>query len=281
MSDDLDILERFVAYHDHIAVQPVPVVDDVRRGRRRVRRNRGLAAGGAALAVAAVAVGASLFAGNDSARPQPIGPPPPSETTTPDATSAPGWTGPLRENGSRTEVFPGSDPATDLGLLTPDARDAAIGAIDIRKLRTTGFVDDLRWSLELRKPHPRNATLASQHRTVEYGVVIDGDGDQVADCEIGINNDAPNSGDYRVWVTNLRTGVKAEQVGGPYGYPIDFGFTHRDFHFFFLGDTPDPCDPFSQSASFYTWSSVTDDGRVTAWDYAPDTAWLAMRPKPR
>ena len=65
MTDELDVLSRLVDYHDHIAAPTVPVADDVRRGRRRVRRNRGLAAGGVALAVAGVVLTASLVTGGD------------------------------------------------------------------------------------------------------------------------------------------------------------------------------------------------------------------------
>ncbi len=45
MTDELDVLSRLVDYHDHIAPPMVPVADDVRRGRRRVRRNRGIVTG--------------------------------------------------------------------------------------------------------------------------------------------------------------------------------------------------------------------------------------------
>lgn len=278
MSNDLDALERFVAYHDHIAVPPVPVVDDVRRGRRRVRRNRGIAVGGAALAVAAVVVTASLLAGSDSADQQPIGPPP-SETSTPDPTTSPGWTGPLREDGSRDVLFGRWDPATANGLLAPDARDVEVGAIDIRSIRIGEIGSNDRWVIDLRDTPPEPASLAAAHRVVEYGVVIDGDGDRVADCEIGVNNDAPRSGDSRVWVENLNTGAREQQVGGPYGYPIDTGFYKRQVVLFFLTDTPAACDRIGASANFYAWSSLSEQGRVTAWDYAPDTAWLAMRAK--
>jgi hypothetical protein len=44
----------------------------------------------------------------------------------------------------------------------------------------------------------------------------------------------------------------------------------------FLGGSNEPCDPIGESASFYTWASVGDGHRVTAWDYAPDNGWLAM-----
>ena len=126
---------------------------------------------------------------------------------------------------------------------------------------------------------------------IEYGLVVDADGDRVADCQIGINNDAPNPGDYRVWVKNLRTGVTDERVGPPYGIPdrVQPILTRQP-------TTPterlDTCASTSSrtrrpvivqrlqvfrspSANFYAWASVTEDGRVTAWDYAPDAAWLA------
>jgi hypothetical protein len=32
---------------------------------------------------------------------------------------------------------------------------------------------------------------------------------------IGISNDAPEPGDFRVWVTHLRTGASDEQIGPP------------------------------------------------------------------
>ena len=276
MTNDLDALDRFVAYHDHIAVPAVPVVDDVRRGRRRVRRNRGLAAGGAALAVAAVVVAVSLVADDDSASQQPIGPPP-TGTTTATPTPASGWTGPLRDNGSRNVVFGRWDPATATGLLKPDARDAEVGAIDIRSIRINEIGSNDRWVIDLRDISPKPSALAAAHRVIEYGVIIDGNGDRVADCQIGINNDAPRSRDHRVWVTNLNTGVREQQVGAPYGYPIDFGFYKRQLVLFFLSDHPAACDPIGASANFYAWSSLSEQGQVTAWDYAPDTAWLAMR----
>ena len=75
MNDELDVMSRLVDYHDHISAPSVPVADDVRRGRRRVRRNRGLLAGGAALGLASVvAVVSLLTAGLAADRPQPAGP---------------------------------------------------------------------------------------------------------------------------------------------------------------------------------------------------------------
>lgn len=60
---DQDLMSRLVDYHDHIAAPLVLVGDDLRRGRRRVRRTRGLVAGGVALGLASVVTVASLSAG--------------------------------------------------------------------------------------------------------------------------------------------------------------------------------------------------------------------------
>lgn len=78
MTDELDVLSRLIDYHDHIAPPEAHVADDVRRGRRRVARNRGVAAGGVALAVAGVVVTTSLVTGNDPDRtPEPAPSPTP------------------------------------------------------------------------------------------------------------------------------------------------------------------------------------------------------------
>ena len=67
MNNDHDVLSRLVNYHDHIAAPPVHAADDLHRGRRRVRRNRRLFAGGVALAVVSVVAVASLLTGGRSA----------------------------------------------------------------------------------------------------------------------------------------------------------------------------------------------------------------------
>ena len=77
MTDELEVLRRLVDYHDHIAPPGVPVADDVRRGRRRVRRNRGIATGAAAAGVAGIMLTASLLTGGGrDAAPAPATPSP-------------------------------------------------------------------------------------------------------------------------------------------------------------------------------------------------------------
>src|SRR4051794_36562094 len=151
MNDDLDVLECFVAYHDNIAVPLVPVVDDIRRGRRRVRRNRGILAGTAALAVASVVVTASLLANSGAEHSQPIGPSP-TETASPHPTTTSGWTGPLRENGTRDVVSGHWDPATSTGLFVRDARDVEVDPIDIRSIRINETGSNDRWIIDIAGP---------------------------------------------------------------------------------------------------------------------------------
>lgn len=104
MNDELEVLSRVVDYHDHIAAPAVPVTDDLHRGRRRVRRNRGLLTVGVALGVASVVATASLFTGEGSVdSPQPIGPPA-TETTSDPVPDNSGLTTPLVAPGSVLDV---------------------------------------------------------------------------------------------------------------------------------------------------------------------------------
>jgi hypothetical protein len=191
------------------------------------------------------------------------------------------WSGPLRRGSSSMPwvTHKVTEPGGNVSQVWNDGRDVAFGGIDIGEL-TAGGSRRLEWHLQLRALPPKSETLDPAHRVIEYGVVVDADGDRVADCEIGVNNDAPRRGDDRVWVKNLRTGVTDEQLGPPYGWAIDTASPTEEnlrmMKFFFLGPTPAPCDRFGSSASFYAWSAVRDDGQVTAWDFAPDAAWLRM-----
>jgi hypothetical protein len=81
MNHEHDVLSQLVDYHDHISAPHVLLANDLHRGRRRVRRNRGLRAGGVALALAAVVAAGSMYTSERSADlPQPAHP---SGLTTP------------------------------------------------------------------------------------------------------------------------------------------------------------------------------------------------------
>jgi hypothetical protein len=65
--NDSDLIERLHAVAEGFEMPPAPLADDVHRGRRRVRRNRGLLAGAAAATVAVVLVVTAAVAGQDRA----------------------------------------------------------------------------------------------------------------------------------------------------------------------------------------------------------------------
>lgn len=113
---------------------------------------------------------------------------------------------------------------------------------------------------------------------IAYGLVLETTGDGVADYVVGIDNDTLERGDFRVWVTDLATDETHDQIGPPYGYPIEF--VHPDepggppaVTFWFLpGSAPADLNP--ETVRFYAWASASSGGEVFATDFAPDTGWL-------
>jgi hypothetical protein len=129
------------------------------------------------------------------------------------------------------------------------------------------------------------------------GLVVDADGDGVADWRYGMDNvpiGAPShcdgsTYDFRWWRTDLHTGRTDWQVcytlegpapdGVPTGspYPIVMtavgeGPTHLRLSF--GSDTPAGETGALPKGHFYAWASAIENGRVVATDYAPDTGWL-------
>jgi len=109
----------------------------------------------------------------------------------------------------------------------------------------------------------------------------------VADYLIGIDNDAPERGDLHVWVSDLATGETREQIGPPYGIPIEFSYPVRGrdqdrrwgprvMFFTFLPGIWSPPDLHLKTVRFYAWAGTARDGEVVALDYAPDTEWMTM-----
>ena len=151
--------------------------------------------------------------------------------------------------------------------------------IDITSVSVHG--GQLQWNIQLAESPPKASGLDPNETLIAYGLVVETTGDDVADYVIGISNETPTPGDFRVWVTNLVTGDTNEKVGGPYGVPVEF--SHPDetqpatlppsnqMVFTFLPGTR----PSGVSAGdrYYAWASQTSGTEVIAWDYEPANGW--------
>lgn len=123
---DHDLMSRLVDYHDHIAAPPVLVGDDLRRGRRRVRRTRGLVAGGAALSLVLVAAVALSLGEREDDAPQPAGPTGLGLTT---PMVKPASLAEVREFGFRVEPGPGFE-MSDAWSLESDRQAISVRLAD-------------------------------------------------------------------------------------------------------------------------------------------------------
>lgn len=120
---------------------------------------------------------------------------------------------------------------------------------------------------------------------IAYGLVLDTNGDGVADVRLGIDNmPTPATGEsgHRVWRTDLHTGSTMAAAGAPYGV---VGDVYLDT--FYPGEgAPNlarfgvALRPGESKFRFYAWASLIEDGRVVATDYAPDVGWLDADPLP-
>lgn len=286
MISERDALDRLVAFHDHIAVPPTAVEDDARRGHRQVRRTR-LGAGAAAVAVTTVVLATAWALGErEDDRLLPVGPSP-SPSASAAAPLAPSRAA-LRPDSGRVVPMTPVPPADGDGVswLSEDrAGDGARGAADILGVEVANFGGQYRldWIIRLRESYP---IAVEEGRAIEYGVVLDTDGDRVVDCQIGVSQDVVGTGQpFRSWVTNLRTGRTEEENGPPYGKLVDFvhpGEAHsfpgdtRELRLFFNYAETGPCEGYGARSTFYTWAGEGGRGRPTAIDYAPDATWLQM-----
>jgi hypothetical protein len=291
MTDELDVLSRVVDYHDHIAPPTVPVVDDVRRGRRRVRRNRGIVTGAVALVVAGVVLTASLVTrGDPDNRPAPAVPSP-SETATDTATDT--ALEPALENGEITSAerylagdarayeWRAFDPVSETGLFVTEA-ERELGVVD-----PTGSVATLTCARDLRCPP--EADRVSHAATLGPGadeVTVDsGDGTaQVVGYDRSVRRTldlgATTGGGAKVtglrWSPDgRRLAVVTEEVTG------ESGSTSRVW--LVDGDGGDARLAYSRSmpASGYSTGDSTDegDGAVwvhSGWGWSPDGQRLLL-----
>ena len=219
----------------------------------------------------AALVGTSLVAGaflRERSKEQSVVRQPPCGSDAPNAGVA--WTGRVRTD------------LADMPLIDArtDPRDTAFEGVDIVSVGEHD-ASQPHWSIVLAGFPPSAASLDPAETVIEYGLVFETTGDDVADFVVGINNDAPRRGDFRVWVTNLATGATQEKIGAPYGYPVEF--SHPDERvgdsgdaavmlFTFLRGTGDFA--LRSGVRYYAWASVACGVDVLAWDYAPDFGWL-------
>jgi hypothetical protein len=154
-----------------------------------------------------------------------------------------------------------------------DPHDAPVGWADVTRVRYSNVDNVPDWVIEVAaKPPPVSSREPAL--LIAYGLVLDTTGDGDADYLVCIDNDAPRATDFHVWVTDLRTGETDEQIGPPYGLPIEFGHPDpRTLYLTFLsGSVPADLDP--ETVRFYAWASASRNGKVFASDYAPDTGWM-------
>ena len=134
-------------------------------------------------------------------------------------------------------------------------------------------------------PHTVRSGVDPSQQWVAYGLVVDSDGDGVADWRYGIDNEpvgtpgSYGSSPHRWWRTDLHTGrtewtlnEASWEGGGPFWG--NHGGQVGGFGLSFGGDVTGGGQQGRVPKRFYAWASVIQDGRVVSTDYAPDTGWL-------
>lgn len=188
------------------------------------------------------------------------------------------WPGPIRvEAGAQVYRYPEGvwQRADTVGELGPEAPDW----IDIRNLTINtgeGASGGRSNGIGLQMAGPLASLPPSSDAWIAYGVVLDVDGDGEADQRIGMDN---GPGSHREWVTDLATGETSVNAGSPYGH----GAFDTLIDTYYIGEGGfDPADTSvtlrisraERGLRFYTWSSLIQDGRIVATDFAPDAGWV-------
>lgn len=227
----------------------------------------------ALLVGSAIAVALVLLEGGSA-------PPVVADATPVVAEAAAEWPGVLRADQAGADVAT-LDTDVESSLSWSDDADTAPGWADIKRVAITALQQ---WQLELALEPPRRDALTQAGQVLAFGFVMDTNADGVADYVVGIDTDAEAPA-VHVWLTNVATGETNERSSGPYGAPFDFW---TSFEAESIPDSPRltpgggffnvgfaPPELFDQkSTRFYAWTSLTEDGEVVAWDYAPDRGWL-------
>jgi hypothetical protein len=214
----------------------------------------------------------------DSAATEPAENPTAVATTTDTASTVLLWPEALNDRGSVVRRMATSTWQDSQRPTWHDPRDdVPVRSVDIDRVLL--YPGSQGWYIGLAARPP--GADADPGLVIAYGLVFDTNGDGVADYLVGIDDGAPQPGEFRVRVTDLATGKTDEQIGPPYGFPVEFSHPAEEqprpdppaMTFTFLGDSK-PADLNPWTVRFYAWTSATRDGQVVARDYAPDAGWM-------
>ena len=239
---------------------------------KRKRRIQRFEAGTLAIVVTVVAAAVLLLGFRASPGPEPAVRP----TITPAIHSEPAGWSPVRQG----EVLPiHAAIKTRNGISWHDAEDASEDWIDVTKVGYRNDDPDQQfWGIRLRAVPPPTRNLPSG-LVISYGLVLETNGDGVADYLVGIDTEGAKD-PYHVWLTDLATGETANNFGlGSYGGPIDFSYPHASqgpFMYFTFLPLSAPPDLDKDTVRFYAWASETRGSRVVAWDLAPNDGWVSQ-----
>jgi hypothetical protein len=216
----------------------------------------------------------------------------PAESWPAGASAPQPWTGIVRaEPEGEPAILPMPKRNRGYDLRITDATDgvtaASLGLVDIVEVETDAPC--------YRKPLCANFTVAGDVPTepmadprstlVGYGLVIDRQGDGIADLQVGVDN---AYGLTRSWKTDLHSGATESSPnsgntwvpwlkGGGSSFPpfTPPDHTPQDGYLgvgWWLNITEPLADP---ALNFYVFAAAIRDGRIVAVDFAPDHGWLA------
>ena len=141
---------------------------------------------------------------------------------------------------------------------------------------SVGVGFDLAGNLPSPIPDPNEQWIA-------YGLVVDVDGDGVADVRIGMANFSTTAKEHRVWRTDLATGETSHKAGPPYGavgnFGIDSYYPFPENHRWGDGWAVIGWLPDERNFRFYIWASQIENAEIIATDFAPDQGWIDARPR--
>jgi hypothetical protein len=165
------------------------------------------------------------------------------------------------------------DPSHDTGSVD-------VPWVDIRKLDVFGT-----WGLKIQLATNLPPVVDPTEQWIAYGVVTDDDRDGIPDRRFGIDNvpvTEPGRQEHRAWMTDLHTGrtVDESRMDDKMVFSTNFPGTRGDdgARLNFRIDTTGGPQGDGLVSPFYAWSSVIENGRVVATDYAPDAGWLDPKP---